>query len=81
MKKVYESQVVGFDENAEQLTIFEIESEEESHKLFDMEQDELCELLDVQDDYNVPAGAVFHRYSVEVTGSFVILTDSIGLNV
>ncbi len=81
MKKVFTSELVGFDERGEQITIYELESEEERAELDDMQHDKLCELFNVYDDFGVMPGAIYHRYSFEVTGSFVVMTDTVAYNV
>lgn len=83
MKKVFKSNLVGFDENAERITIFEMESPEEQEEVFCMSDNELRDALCAHDDqeYDVAPGALYHTYDIIVSGSFVILTARLAYNV
>lgn len=83
MKKIFESELVGFDESAEQVTVYELESEEERQELDEMQHSELCELFNVYDDfgYCVLPGAIYHHYDFDIKGSFLIMTDYSAYNI
>lgn len=83
MKKVFESKVNGFDEQAEIVTVFQLDSGEEEKQLYEMNEQELCDLLGVFDEsgYEVAPGAVYHTYRFYLTGAFLIMNDIIALNV
>ncbi len=81
MKKVFESELIGYGESAKKVTIYQLDNREEARELDEMQHDELCELLGVYDDYTVAPGAVYHHYSFKVTTEFLIMTDCIAINV
>ncbi len=81
MKKVFESKLNGFDEAAEQITIYQLDSREEVRQFDEMQHEELCEFFGVYNDYNAEPGTVYRNYSFEVTTAFLIMTDYVARNV
>lgn len=83
MKKVFESDLVGFDESGERVFVFELDGPDERKELSEMSHDELCEVFGVceEPDYAVEPGGLYHRYHIDINGSFAILTECVAYNV
>lgn len=83
MKKVFESELRGFDESACKIFIYELDDEYEKKELYELEHQELCSLFNVFDEsgYDVPPGATYHTYVFDFAGGFLIMTETVALNV
>lgn len=81
MKKIYESPLNGWDESAERIHVYALESSEEFWEIDDMDFDERCELCNVCEEYDVMPGAQYHRYNFYLEGNHFIMTETIALNV
>ena len=83
MKKIYESPLNGWDESAERIHVYELESNEEYWELNDMTFDEKCKYFDVYEepDYAVMPGGLYHRYEVSLYSNHIIISEIIAYNV
>lgn len=83
MKKIYESPLNGWDESAELVCVYELESVDEFWDLSDMSFEEKCEYFKVFDQigYGVAPGAPYHTYEFKVTRKHVIIAETIAYNV
>lgn len=83
MKKIYESPLNGWDESAERIHVYELESGDEFWELHDMTFEEKCKYFGVVDQtgYFVMPGAKYHTYSFAVGRKHVIMTETVAYNV
>jgi len=83
MKKVFESELRGFSESASKIYVYEFEDEQEVSKFFKMEHDELCDIMGVYEEYyfEVDPGARYHRYAFDMADGFLVMMETIALNV
>jgi hypothetical protein len=81
MKKIYESPLNGWGESAERIHVYELENEDEYWELQDMNFDELCDLVGMWEENNVPPGATYHRYTFTREGTHLTVSETIALNV
>ena len=83
MKKIYESQLNGWDESAERIYVYALESDEEYWEIDDMTFEEKCRYFDVFEEpsYAVMPGGLYHRYEFELTSNHVIVSERISYNV
>lgn len=89
MKKIFTSNVVGFDENGTAVEIWEVESEEEQEKLLNIQyMDDAFERQEIFEDMfyhsdrgNVMPGARYETYSYHFNGGQVIITCHVSYNV
>ena len=69
------------DSHAEYIYVYACETEDEWWHYGDMDSKELCEAFDFYSDGMVPPGAMFRRFSAEMTGNFIIFRMSVAYNV
>lgn len=83
MKKIYESPLNGWDESAERLHVYALESEEEYWDLKEMSHVEKCEYFDVCDDsgYYVAPGAIYHTYAFHIHSNHAVVREYVAYNV
>lgn len=83
MKKIYESQLNGWDESAERIYIYTLENDEEYWDFYDMTFDERCEYFGVCDDsdYFVMPGAKYYTYGFYLTPKHIIMKETMAYNV
>ena len=97
MKHIYTSPLCGWDESANRVFVYELENDEEicsaddaavraDEEIWDFREmtfEEKCDLFNVYEepDYSVAPGAMYHRYNFDLTGTHVIMTETIALNV
>lgn len=83
MKKIYESPLNGYDEYAERIHVYALESDKEYWELDEMTFDEKCEYFDVYEepDYSVMPGGVYHRYGFSLSGTHMVISETVALNV
>lgn len=83
MKHIYTSPLCGWDESADRVFVYELESEEEIWDFREMTFEQKCDLFNVYEepDYAIDPGAMYHRYNFNLTGTHVIMTETIALNV
>ena len=83
MQKVFESALHGWDESAEKVYVYALESDEEYWSLNDMSHKEKCELFDVFDEsgYEVAPGAVYHKYDFQLFSNHIVMRETVALNV
>ena len=83
MKKVFESELRGFDESACKIFVYELEDEVEQKELYEMEHEELCSLFNVFDEgrYEMPPGERYSTYYFDFAGGYLIMTETVALNV
>ena len=74
MKHIYTSPLCGWDESADRVFVYELESDEE---IWDFDLFNVYE----EPDYAIAPGAMYHRYNFNLTGTHVIMTETIALNV
>ena len=83
MKKIYESPVNGWDESAERVYVYALESDDEYWELDNMTFDEKCECFGVSEepDYSVMPGGLYHRYGFSLSSNHVVVSEVIAYNV
>ena len=81
MQKIYESPLNGWDESAERVHVYELANDEEFIEIDNMSFDERCRLCNVSEEYNVPPGAMYHRYLFTLTANHLIMLETVALNV
>ncbi len=81
MKKIFESELHGWDESAERVHVYALESDEEFFELDEMNFDERCEVFGVCEENYVAPGAMYHKYSFCLEGNHMIITERVAYNV
>ena len=81
MKYIYTSPLCGWDESADRVYVYELESDEEAWDFREMSFEERCDLFGVCEEYNVMPGALYHRYDFICTGNHIIMTETVAYNV
>ena len=81
MKYIYTSPLCGWDESAELVYVYKLESDEEILDFEEMSFEEKCDLFDVREEYDVMPGALYHRYDFYCTGTHIIVTETVAYNV
>lgn len=81
MKKIFESEYNGWNESAEKVHVYELESEEEFWEIDEMNHDERCEMCGVANEHGVPPGAAYHTYEFSLFGNHFIMTETLALNI
>lgn len=82
MKRVFRSNLVGWDETATRAYLYELE-EGDYEMLNDMTHDELCSFFNVIDESgcNIFPGAEYHIYHFELNAHFLVMYEVTALNV
>ena len=82
MKKIYESPLNGWDESAERIYIYALESNDEYWELKEMTFGDLLRHFGMCEAgcYVIP-GAIYSRYEFEITCNHVIITETVAYNV
>ena len=83
MKKIFESELnsVGDYYSAEKVHVYALESNDEFWELDDMNHDEKCDYFDVYEEHGVAPGAKYHRYDFDLYCNYIIMVETIGINV
>ena len=83
MQKIYESPLNGWDESAERIYVYELESSDEFWDFYDMSFEEKCQYFGVFDQtgYFVEPGAKYYTYSFAVERKHVIMIETVAYNV
>ena len=83
MKKIFESEWNSWDESAEKIHIFELESDEEFWELENMSYEEKCAYFGVRElmGWAVTPGGTGYSYGFVVKSYHVIMIESATLNV
>lgn len=83
MKKIYESALNGWDESAERVYVYALESEEEFWDLHEMTFEEKCDCFGVVDQtgYIVAPGAKYYTYEFHLTRKHMVVTETVAYNV
>lgn len=83
MKKIYESPLNGWDESAERIYVYELESSDEFWELYDMSFDDKCKYFGVFDEtlHFVEPGAKYYTYSFAIERKHVIMIETVAYNV
>lgn len=83
MKKIYESPLNSWNEYAERVTVFALESDEEYFELDAMNHMEKLEYFGVVESscYAVDPGCMGYTYSFELSGHHVIMFEHLTMNV
>ena len=83
MKKIYESPLNGWDESAERVYVYELESDDEFWELEEMTFEEKCEYFGVFDQtgYFVMPGAKYYTYEFYLTTNHVMVMETVAYNV
>jgi hypothetical protein len=82
MKKIYESPLNGWDESAERLHVYALESNDEYWELKEMTFGDLCRYFEVCEPgcYVIP-GSIYSRYEFKITSNHVIIAETVAYNV
>lgn len=83
MKKIYESPLNGWDESAERIHVYALESDDEYWEFNEMTHEERCEYFNVFDQtgYDVMPGAMYKTYDFNLTGNHIIVCETVAYNV
>ena len=83
MKKIFESELncSGNCQSAEKVYVYALESDDEFWELYDMDHEERCDCFGVYEEHDVSPGALFHRYDFDLYGNYIIMVETIALNV
>jgi hypothetical protein len=83
MKMIYESPLNGWDESAERLYVYELESDEEYWEFYEMTFEEKCDFFRVFDQtgYFVMPGAKYYTYEFKLTSNHIIMFETVAYNV
>lgn len=81
MKKIFESELHGWDESAERVHVYELENEDEYEAIEEMSHWQRCELFNVSEEWNVMPGAMYHRYYFHLGGNHIVMTEHVAYNV
>lgn len=83
MKMIYESPLNGWDESAERICIYALESDDEYWEFNEMTHEERCDYFNVfdQTDYEVMPGAMYKTYDFNLTSNHIIMRETIAYNV
>jgi len=81
VKKIFESDLNGFDESADKIHIYAFEDETEYLEYEDMPHNDRLGAFGFAEEGIVAPGATYHRYSFEISCNHVIVTETIALNV
>lgn len=83
MKKIFESQWNSWDETAEKIHVYEMESDQEYWDFEDMSYEEKCQYFNVfdQSGYYVRPGAEYYTYAFDYTTHHVVMYERCALNV
>lgn len=81
MKVVFRSDYAGWDESAEAITVVQLD-EGEYDELVQMSHDEKCRLFGVAEypESMIP-GMSYHTYDFELTGKFLLMFDTLVLDI
>lgn len=83
MRMIYESPLNGWDESAERIYVYELESSDEFWELYEMTFKEKCDYFRVFDQtgHFVAPGAKYYTYSFAVERKHVIMIETVAYNV
>lgn len=82
MKKIFESELNSTDYySAERIYLYALENEDEWWELESMSHDEKCKYFDVEEEYGVAPGALYHRYEFNLTSTHITMSEVIARNV
>ena len=83
MKMIYESPLNGWDESAERIYLYELESDEEYWKFYEMKFEEKCDFFRVFDQtgYFIMPGAKYYRYEFKLTSNHIMMIEKVAYNV
>ena len=83
MKKIYESQLNGWDESAERIHIYALENDDEYWKFSLMNHSDKCDYFEVWDEYGcmVAPGAMYKTYEFHTTKNYITITETVSYNV
>lgn len=83
MKKIYESPLNGCYESAERIHVYAIDSDDELWEIEAMSHEDRCDYFDVFDETgcHILPGAVYHTYKFDITKNYVVVTETVALNV
>lgn len=83
MKKIFESNLNGWDESANKINVYALESDREWNEFYDMTHKERCELFNVFDEHgcDIMPGGIYRTYDFNICGNFIVMTETLALNV
>lgn len=83
MKKIFESELNGWDESATKVHVYAMESEEECRELDMMSYKDLCDCFNVceEPEFSVAPGALYHRYEFHLEGNHMIMYETVAFNI
>lgn len=83
MERIYESPLNGWDESAERIYVYALESDDEYWELNEMSHEEKCEYFNVFDQtgYFVMPGAIYHTYAFSLYSTHIIVREYVAYNV
>lgn len=83
MKKIFESELNSVSDyySAERVYVYALEDDDEFWDFEVMNHDERCDYFDVHEEHGVAHGAKFHRYDFDLYCNYIIMVETVGLNV
>ena len=84
MKKIFESELNGWDESAERIHVYarEYEKDDEFYMYLEhMDHDEKCDAFGFYEEHNVAPGTMYHRYEFDITSTHVVIYETVAINV
>lgn len=81
MKKIFESELNGWNESATKVHVYALENDDEYWEFERMDWHEKCDYFNVQEESWVAPGAVYHRYDFNLQGNHIIMYETIAWNV
>lgn len=83
MKKIFESQWNSWDERAERVHVYELETDDEFWTFEDMTYEQKCEHFNVfdQSGHEMMPGSVYYTYAFDHTAHHVVMYERCSLNI
>lgn len=83
MKKIFESDFnsVGDCYSAEKVYVYALESDDEFWELDGMDHEARCKHFDVYEEQGVAPGAKYHRYDFDLYCTYIVMVETVALNV
>lgn len=81
MKKIFASELNGWNESTERIYVYALENEDEWWELESSDHDKLCEIFGVYEEFNVAPGALYYTYEFSLYGNHIVMAEKVSYNV
>lgn len=83
MKMIYESPLNGWDESAERIYLYELESADEFWEFYEMTFEEKCDFFRVFDQTGcfIMPGEKYYTYEFKLTRKHIVMVETVAYNV